>query len=704
MRLPTISSVSKLPDWLLSMKELAAKGNWKGVLSFHHELKGAGIRFSDPSLFHPVLKACSVVSFEYGKSIHASSIKLGLDSYTSMGNSIIDFYLKSQALSCAAVVFDGLENKDSVSWNIMIHEHLVHFASERGLDLFFHAKISGFKPNISTLVLVIRACRELFCFDEGLVVHGYVVKSGFWTISSVQNSLLCLYADIGLGSARKLFDEMIDRDVISWSAIIVSHTKFDEPAVALNLFQLMVNESTIEADGPIIVTVLKACTYLQNIRIGNSIHAFVISKGLKNDLFVGNSLIDFYAKCDDVDSAFTVFSEMPQKNAVSWNSLLSGYVQSEKHSDALGLILSMRKVGFEADGVTFVNLLQVCKHLKDPYACKLIHSRVFRQGYESNHLVNNSLMDAYAKCYCISLVWKLFSCMKHRDVVTWSTMIAAFTYCGMPAEAIFVFVQMKQRKEKFNAVTMLNLFEACSLYSELAILEWAHAITICYGLDSNSAVGTALLDMYAKCGSVEASRKVFEQMPQRDVVTCSAMIAAYGTNGLPHDALLLLSQMESQGLKPNLVTSLSLLSACSHGGLVEKGLSIFKNLVQEYGAKIGLKHYSCLVDLLARAGKVGDAMDLVEKMSQGSKVGASAWSSILSACRHSGDSEVGEGVLPHLLQLEPSVSAGYLLASNMYASGGSWSNAANLRSMMNENGVKVLAGSSFVHFNSDSTL
>lgn len=699
VRLPIISSVSGLPGCFSKIKNLAATGRLQEVLSCHRELREAGVQLTDPSVFPPILKACSAISFDYGKSIHASLLKQGLDSFTSLGNSIIDFYVKSGTLGCANDVFDCMRSRDSVSWNIIIHGHLDQCAFENGLDLFFQAKITGFKPNISTLVLVICACRERQLFDDGQILHGYIIRSGFWAISSVQNSLLCMYADIRMEFARKLFNEMHHRDVISWSVIIGWHVQNSEARVALELFQQMVSEFHIEVDGHITVTILRACTNLRNIEMGNLVHGLAISRGLKCDLFVGNSLVDFYSKCDDVESAFKAFSEMSQKNVVSWNSLLSGYVQSEKHSEALLLFDSMRRAGVEADEVTLVNLLQVCKYLMLPYQCKLIHSKVLRQGYESNELVKNSLIDTYAKCNCISLAWKQFSQMKHRDAVTWSTMIAAFTYWDMPCEAIAVFQEMKLTEENLNTVTMLNLIEACSLFADLNISKSAHGIAIRHGLAFEVTVGTALLDMYSKCGAIEASRKAFEYMPQKNIVSWSAMIAAYGMNGLPHAALALHAKMESQGLKPNLVTSLSLLSACSHGGLVDEGLSVFENSIQEYGVEIGVEHYSCLVDLLARSGKLDSAMDFINKIPCAVKPSASAWSAILSGCRNSGNREFGAGALAHILELEPSSSAGYLLASNMYASGGLWSDAANMRLLGKKSGAKVLAGYSLVHVN-----
>ncbi|KAI5659442.1 hypothetical protein M9H77_28235 [Catharanthus roseus] len=691
---------AKLPNWFCRIKELGYSGKWQEVLSLHRQMKEEGVQLTDPTIFPPVLKACEALSFiMHGKSVHSNLVKEGLDSFTSIGNSILDFYAKSGALGLAQEIFGHMRNRDSVSWNIIIHGHLSRGDYEQGLGLFFQAKIAGFVPNISTLVLVIQACRELGYFDGGKVIHGYTIQNGFFTVSSVQNCLLCMYADMGMEFADKLFDEMCERDVIAWSVIIGSYVQNDQARGALELFRQMLSDFRIEVDGQIMVNVLKACTNLRDIRMAKMVHSFAISVGLGKDLFLQNSLVDLYSKCYDVDSASKVFSKMPQKNTVSWNSLLSGFVQNNKHSEALLLFESMGETGVAADEITLVNLLQLCKYFVDVYQCKLIHSKVIRQGYESNRMVINSLIDAYAKCNNISLAWKQFNAMNQRDTVTWSTMIAAFTHCGMPEEAIAVFREMNQVEGKPNAITILSLIESCSLCVELKLSKSVHAIAIRHCLASDVEIGTAIVDMYSKCGAIEASRKSFDQIPQKNIVSWGAMIAAYGMNGLPQDALALHAKMRSQGLKPNLVITLSVLSACSHGGLVEEGLSLFRTLLQEYGAAVRLEHYSCLIDLLARAGRLDSALNLIKEIPNELRPGASAWGAILSACRNYGNSDVGTNALSRVLELEPSSSSGYLLASNMYAASGLWSHAAKMRWLVKEKGVRVLAGHSVVNVN-----
>ncbi|PHT41820.1 hypothetical protein CQW23_20674 [Capsicum baccatum] len=675
---------------------------WSG--SIGRRLRELARHGKSQDVFPILLRACLNLSSSTrnGESIHASVVKQGFLAFTSVANSMMDFYAKSGDLGSALLVFNYcIPNKDSVSWNVIIHAHLHRsVASPRGLCFFTQAwAASGFQPNISTLVLVIQTYRYLRAFEAGRTVHASTIRAGCSTVTSLQNSLLSFYAEFQMQLAHNLFDEMTDRDVISWTVMVAAYAQtHEETLVALELFRRMV-DSGIKSDGQSVVSVLKACSKSKAVRMGESIHGFVISRALGYDVFVPNSLIDLYSKCNHMDSSLRVFREIPEKNVVSWNTFLSGLVQNEMHSEALTLFDSMRKAGVESDEVTLVNLLQLCKSFLDPDQSKLIHSRILRRGFELNQLVTNSLIDAYASCNLITHAWNQFSNLKTRDAVTWSTMIAGFTHCGMPDEAIAVFREMSHTTEPPNAVTMLNLLEACSLSADMKRSRCAHGIAIRRGLASDVVVGTAILDMYSKCGSIGSSRKVFDLIPHKNVVTWSAIIAAYGMNGFPNEALALLAEMKACGLRPNQVTALSLLSACSHGGLVEEGISLFEELIWDHEVEPCLEHYSCLIDLLARAGKVDSAMNLIRKLHDGLKPGASAWGALLSACRNYENYEFGASALPQVLELEPSSSAGYLLASNMYASGHSWVDATKMRMLAKEGSVKVIAGYSLVYAN-----
>ncbi|KAJ8765013.1 hypothetical protein K2173_010485 [Erythroxylum novogranatense] len=694
MRFLTILSNPKLYNWILRIKESSANGKWQEVIYGYSEVKRAGAEAADYSLLLPlVIKAYSNLSCGHGKSFHACLVKQGYESYTSVGNSILDFYSKYGDLNAAVTAFRCMTKADSISWNIVIHGHLTRGSFEEGLEWFTCARISGFDPNISILVLVIQACHFLQLKQQLSKLHAYLIHSGFYAISSVQNSLLGAYVDAGMQFARQLFDEMRVKDVIAWSVLINGYVQREESQVGLAVFREMVMLPSIKPDGVTIVSVLKGCANLAYISMGRLVHVLVICRGLVGDTFVQNSLIDMYSRCNDADSAFKVFCEISQRNNVSWNSMLSGFVLNQNYVEALSLITSMQKDGPRADEATLVSVLKICKYFELPSQCKSVHCTILRRGFDSNAMLLNSIIDAYAKSDLVELAWEVFARTRRKDVTLWSTMIAGFGRCGRPDEAIAVFREMSNAREMPNSITIVNLLEACSISADLKRSQWAHGVAVRRGMGVEVGIGTAIVDLYAKCGNIKASRKWFDQIPHKNVVTWSAMVAAYGMNGLPHEALALVAEMKLQGVKPNAVTALSVLCACSHGGLVEEGLSFFRSMVEEDGIEPGVEHYSCVVDLLGRAGELNNAMEVIKMMGGN----ASAWSSVLSACRSQGNSKLGEGAISRVTELEPLSWANYMVASGMYGGEGKWVDAGRMRMVAKERGVKVVSGYSLVH-------
>lgn len=689
--------VVSVPSPISRIRELSSSGKWFEVFSHYNELRRAGLRVTDPSVLSSILKAASRVSQSHVKSVQACTIKLGLALSSSVANSALDFYMKCKDSSSALTVFGSMEARDSISWNILVHGFLDMGDREDGLQWFKNARAAKFEPNVSTLVLAIQAYRRARARRDGLAFHGYVVKSGFQCIPSVQNSLLGMYAELDMESAKKLFDEMPGRDVIAWSVIIGGYVNNERPEIGLIIFWKMVSEGLVHPDEVTVVSVLKACAGVGDLMLGRGVHGFGVRQGLDADIFVNNSLIDMYFKCRDAESAIAVFRMLSWKNLVSWNSLLSGLVLIEEYREALLMFRTMAEEGVEFDEVTLVSILRTCKIYENPAWCKSVHGVAIRRGYEANELLLNCLIDSYGKCSHVDFARKLFDRLKVRDTVSWSALIAGLAHSGKPDEAIGVFSEMIQSGEKPNGVTMVNLLEACALSAELKWSKSAHGIAIRRGLADKVAVGTAILDMYSKSGTMESSRRVFDHIPCRNIITWSAMIAGYGMNGLAREALALLAELREQELKPNAVTALSVLSACSHGGLVEEGISLFESMVEEDVLNLHPEHYACAADMLARAGKLDRAVDLIESMPPRLKPGASAWSAIMSGCKNSGMAEIGERAISRVLELEPLCSANYMLGSGMFAASGMWSEAARVRKLGKERGVKVVAGYSLVH-------
>lgn len=688
---------AKLQALSSRIKQASSNGKWREVLSCYSEIiQTSETQLNDPFLFPIVFKSCAKLSWlSQGRCVHASLCKRGFESFVSVGNSIADFYMKCGDLCSATRAFDSMTSRDSVSWNVVVFGFLDHGFEEEGLWWFVKSRVWGFEPNVSTLVLVIHALRSLRCYIDGEKIHSYVIRSGFYGVSSVQNSILSLYAEFDSVSARKLFDEMSERDVISWSVVIRSYVQSQEPVCGLKLFREMVRESKKEPDCVTVTNVLKGCAVLEDVDVGRSVHGFSIRKGFDlGDDFVRNSLIDMYSKGFDVDSAFRVFDETTCRNIVSWNSILAGFVHNQRYEEAVKMFSLMRKEAVEADEVTVVSLLQVCKFFEQPFPCKSVHCVMIRHGYESNEVALSSLIDAYTSCSLVDDAKTVFESMAYKDVVSCSTMISGLARSGRPYEAISIFCKMK---DKPNAITMVNLLDACSVSADVRKSKWAHGIAIRIGLaTADISIDTSIVDAYAKCGAIDMARRAFDLAPSRNVVSWTVMISAYAINGLPERALASFEEMKREGYTPNAVTYLAVLSACNHGGLIKQGLMFFKSMVEDHN-KPSLQHYSCLVDMLSRAGEIDTAVELIKNLPEDMKPGVSAWGSILSGCRNRLKSGIiTTEAIAEVLELEPLCSSGYLLASSVFAADKSWEDVASMRKLVKERKIRVVAGYSTV--------
>ncbi|KAF8105289.1 hypothetical protein N665_0160s0023 [Sinapis alba] len=688
---------SKLQALSSRIKQASSNGKWREVLSCYSEIQTSGTQLNDPFLFPIVFKACAKLSWlPQGRCIHAGLYKRGFESFVSVGNSVTDFYTKCGDLCSATRAFDSMTSRDSVSWNVVVFGFLDHGFEEEGLWWFWKSRVWGFEPNVSTLVLVIHAYRNLRWYVDGEKIHTFMIRTGFCGVSSVKNSMLSLYGECDSLSARKLFDEMSERDVISWSVMIRSYVRSQEPVRGLKLFREMVREAKTELDSVTVTSVLKGCAVLEDVNMGRSVHGFSIRKGfVLGDVFVRNSLIDMYSKGFDVDSAIRVFDETTCRNIVSWNSILAGFVHNQRYEEALKMFGLMRKEAVEVDEVTLVSLLQVCKFFEQPLPCKSVQCVMIRHGYESNEVALSSLIDAYTSCCLVDYARTVFESMAYKDVVSCSTMISGLARSGRPYEAISIFCEMK---DKPNAITLVNLLDACSVSADLKKSKWAHGIAIRRGLaTADISVDTSIVDAYAKCGAIEVARRAFDLVPSRNVVSWTVIISAYAINGLPERALASLEEMKREGYTPNAVTYLAVLSACNHGGLIKQGLMIFKSMVEDHNKKPSLQHYSCLVDMLSRAGEIDTAMELIKNLPEDMRPGASAWGSILSGCRNRlKNGMITTEALAEVLRLEPLCSSGYLLASSVFAAEKSWEDVASMRRLVKERNVLVVAGYSTV--------
>ncbi|KFK42942.1 hypothetical protein AALP_AA1G058600 [Arabis alpina] len=440
-----------------------------------------------------------------------------------------------------------------------------------------------------------------------------------------------------------------------------------------------------------LVFVIKACVGLGVLENGFVIHGLGMKCGLDNDDYVAPSLVEMYAQFGTMESAQKVFDEIPVRNSVLWGVLMKGYLKYSKDQEVFRLFNLMREKGFELDSLTLICLVKACGNV---LACKegrSVHGLAIRRRFiDQSDYLQASVIDMYVKCRLLDNARKLFETSGDRNVVMWTTLISGFAKCERAVEAFDLFRQMLGESISPNECTLAALLVSCSSLGSPRHGKSVHGYMIRNEIEMDVVNFTAFIDMYARCGNIQMARKVFDMMPKRNVISWSSMINAFGINGLMEEALDCFDKMKSQNLVPNSVTFVSLLSACSHSGNVKEGWKQFESMKRDYEIAPEEEHYACMVDLLGRAGKIGEAKSFIDNMPV--KPMASAWGALLSACRTHKEVDLAEEIAEKLLSMEPDESRIYVLLANIYADAGMWEMVNHVRQKMGIKGYRKLVG------------
>ncbi len=414
---------------------------------------------------------------------------------------------------------------------------------------------------------------------------------------------------------------------------------------------------------------------------------------------MGNSLIDMYAKCGSLEDAWIVFNKMPSRDVVSWNAMILGHVKCGQGQKALELFHQMQQEGVQPNYVTFVGVLNACANGIALEEGRCVHHHIVQSGLEMNVFVGNSLVDMYAKCGRIEDAWKVFHKMPSRDVVTWNALVLGHVKCGHEQKALELFQQMQQEGVLPKSVTFVGVLNACASVIALEEGRRVHQQIIQSGLESHVFVGSSLVDMYAKCGSIEDAFRVFNKMPSRDVVTWTAILGGCAMHGHGREALKHFEQMCDEGVQPDDITFVCVLSACSHAGLVDEGMRLYASMIRDYMIPAKLEHYTCMVDLLGCAGHLQEAENMVMEMP--CKPQAAAWMALLGACRIHGNVGMAERVAKRILEMEPENAAVYVLLSNIYAAAGNRHLCENVERQRKERGAKKQPSCTWIEVNNE---
>ncbi|XVF63169.1 hypothetical protein PTKIN_Ptkin09bG0066800 [Pterospermum kingtungense] len=632
-------------------------------------------------------------SFSLAKTIHSHMITFGFRPRGYFLNRLIDIYSKSSMIIYARNLFDKIPEPDIVPRTSLVSAYSLSGNIKKAREIFdqtplairdsvfYNAMITAYSRNDDG-----HACFKLFrqmLRDEltpdnftftsilgGLAhivdremqckqMHCMVLKSGSGFVTSVLNALVSVYVNCAMMfEARKLFDEMNEKDELSWTTMVTGYVRNDELDAArelvdgmseklgvawnamisgyvhhghykeaLDMFRKM-HFMGIKMDEFTYTSIISGCAHAGLFHLGKQLHCYVLRTENKPtpdfSLPVNNALVTLYWKCDKVDWAREIFNNMPVRDLVSWNAILCGYINA----------------GRIDEGRTF-----------------------FKEMSERNHL-------------------------------TWTVMISGLAQNGFGEEGLKLFNQMKLEGFEPCDYAFTGAITSCAMLGALENGRQLHAQLVRLGFDSSLSAANALITMYARCGVMEAANVLFLTMPCVDSVSWNAMIAALGQHGHGVQALEVFEKMLTAGIVPDRITFLTILSACSHAGLVREGQYYFNSMQRLFGITPGEDHYARLVDLLCRAGKLLEAKNVITSMPF--EPGAPVWEALLAGCRTHGNIDLGIEAAERLIELLPQYDGSYVLLSNMYATAGRWDDMANVRKLMRDRGVRKEPGRSWV--------
>ncbi|CAN0897127.1 Pentatricopeptide repeat-containing protein At3g05340 [Linum grandiflorum] len=527
--------------------------------------------------------------------------------------------------------------------------------------------------------LVLSLCGREANLHLGSSIHASMIKTIDLSSQSlvISNSLLSMYCKCRvLDNAVKVFDEMPLRDTISWNSLISGFLTAGEFESGLRWFKRMLNSGIYRFDQATLTTILSACDGDDELgcNVNRMIHGLVFLSGFDNDISVGNALITSYFKCGSFHSGKLVFDEMVERNVISWTAAISGLSQNELYEDSLTLVVEMLREGTtEPNFLTYLSGLTACSGLQAAREGSQIHGHVWKLGFQSELCIESALMDMYSKCGNVEDAWRVFDSAAQIDEVSMTVILVGFAQNGFEEEAIQFFAKMVKAGVEIDANMVSAVLAASSSSSCSSLGEQIHSMIVKRRVDSNVFVCNGLINMYSKCGNLAESTKIFKDCNKKNSVSWNSMIAAFARHGDFSTAMQLYDEMRNERVEPTDVTFLSLLHACSHGGLLEKGIQLLTSMTEVIGPRT--EHYACIVDMLARAGLVKEALEFIEGLPVEPDV--LMWQALLGGCAIRGNVEIGEKATEELLKCSPPNEAGpYVLLANIYSASGRWKERA----------------------------
>ncbi|KAL2934508.1 hypothetical protein RDABS01_017627 [Bienertia sinuspersici] len=680
-------------SWNAMLGAYVSNGHPWEALELYSEMRVLAVDI-DAFTFPCIIKACGLVNdLNLGAEIHGYALKSGCGSNSFVVNALVSMYAKCEDTVSARILFDRIQQKDDVVlWNSIISAYSASGKPMEALTLFREMTKAGVSMNSFTYVCALQACEEPFN-KLGKEIHAATLKSNDHMHLYVANALLVMYTRCGrMREAAEIFRSMIEKDSISWNSMLSGFVQNGLYNEALQFFRETLAAGQ-RADQVSVISILGASGRLKSLHNGMEVHAYAIKKGLDADIQVANSLIDMYSKCCKMNYMECVFRGMISRDVISWTTVIAGYAQNDCHSKALDVFLELKVEGVKIDGMMIGSVLLACMSLRQLDHVKETHGYILRNGL-SDLVLDNTLVDAYGECNSIELASRMFKLIENKDVVSWTSMISAYVDSGLANEALSLFQLMIEDRLEPDSVTLVSILSASASLPALKIGKEVHGFLIRHGFSLEGSLASSLVDMYARCGTLENAFMVFNFVEHKDTVLWTCMIHATGMHGRGKEATELFNKMETENICPDHVTFLALFYACSHSKMIDEGKKYLKIMKQKYNLEPWPEHYACVVDLLGRANRLTEAYQFVKSMPI--EPNSVVWCALLGACHVHSNKELGDIAAEKLLKLEPGNPGNYVLVSNVFAATERWDDVDLVRRRMKERGLKKSPACSWI--------
>uniref|UniRef100_A0ACD5WLI7 Uncharacterized protein n=1 Tax=Avena sativa TaxID=4498 RepID=A0ACD5WLI7_AVESA len=593
-------------------------------------------------------------------------------------------------------LFDKMPARDVVTCSAAIYQNARRGLFDEAVVLFVGMVRAGVCPNSFTLVGALLAAAGLGDAVLSECLHGWAVKCRLDSNPFVRTALLDSYAKCGCPiKAWALFSEMRDPGIVTWNAMIsgLVHNDLFEEA-------LLVLKELLRSLGPVhnVVTMIstaQACAGCSDVGLCQTAHGYAVKMGLDLDVAVTNSILGMYLSFASLEIGREIFRKIPVSNVVSWTMMMGSLLEKGHGGEVISMFVKMKSNGIVPDMVAMVSLVQACALMGDGRIAKLVHNQIIIRGFSRELPAVNSLITMYCKCKDLSSARKLFDGTRDKSLVSWTAMVAGCVENGNALEGLNLFAKMRHEGLLvIDSVTLVTLLLACYVIAKLDLSVQLHGYSYKSGLYLYKPVRNTLVAVYGKCGDVTLAQKLFDEMIFRDTVSWNTMILSYGVSGHGEQAIALFDEMEKSSEARDSVTYLNTLLACSHSGLVDDGLTIFRKMINENGINPCQEHIGCIVDMLARAGRLDEAAGVASLTD--SKLGRNAWKALMGGGHLHSDMKFTKVAAEKVLTLESFDYGHVVLLSNTYASLGKYSAAESVRSCYTKRTAKKTLGLSSI--------